>query len=287
MSLLSPQLLAFLAITKKGTVQAAAREIGLTQTGVTQRIRALESDLSTTLFIRSRRGMRLTREGEALFRYCQGVLDLEGASLAQIVGAGQKSSVEVSLVGPTSLMSSRVITQCRPLMSQFSKLLFNFQVSDLDQRLDDLVNGSVHFALVRPEQVTKEMDSKILRSEKYVLVASKKWKGRKLDEIIASERVIDFNPQDQMSFSYLRKFGLLKGKPIERHFVNNNEVLLELFKSGAGYGVLSEEVASAVLARGDLILLNGGKALVSPIALAWYPRPQMQPYFRAIIDAIH
>jgi LysR family transcriptional regulator (chromosome initiation inhibitor) len=287
MSLLSPQLLAFLAITKKGTVQAAAREIGLTQTGVTQRIRSLESDLSTTLFIRSRKGMRLTREGEALFRYCQGALDLEGISLAQIVGAGRESSVEVALIGPTSLMSSRIIGQCRPLMEQFSKLLFNFKISDLDGRLDELVNGGAHFALVSPEQVTKEMDSKLLRPEKYIMVATKKWKGRRLEEITASERVIDFNPQDQMSFSYLRQFGLLRDHRVERYYVNNNDALLQLFRSGAGYGVLSEEVASAVLARGDLILLNGGKALVSPVALAWYPRPQMPPYFRAIIETIH
>jgi LysR family transcriptional regulator (chromosome initiation inhibitor) len=287
MSLLSPQLLAFLAITKKGTVQAAARDIGLTQTGVTQRIRALEGDLSTTLFLRSRKGMKLTREGEALFRYCQGALDLEGVSLAQIVGAGEKTSVEVSIIGPTSLMSSRVVEQCQPLMNKFPKLLFNFKILDLDERLDELVNGNTHFALVSPERVTKEMDSKILRTEKYIMVASKKWKGRKLDEIIKNERVIDFNPSDQMTFSYLKKFGLLRDHRIERHFVNNNEVLLELFRSGAGYGVLSEEVAASVLERGDLILLNGGKALASPVALAWYPRPQMPAYFQAVIDAIH
>jgi LysR family transcriptional regulator (chromosome initiation inhibitor) len=287
MSLLSPQLLAFLAITKKGTVQAAAREIGLSQTGVTQRIRALESDLSTTLFIRSRKGMRLTREGEALFRYCQGALELEGASLAQIVGAGQSASVEVSIIGPTSLMSARIVEQCRPLMDQLPRVLFHFQISDHDERLDELVNGNTYFALVSPERVTKEMDSKILRPEKYVMVAAKKWKNRKLEEIIENERIIDFNPADQTSFSYLRKFGLLKEHRIERHFVNNNETLLQLFRSGAGYGVLSEEVAARVLDRGDLILLNGGRVLTSPVALAWYPRPQMPAYFRAVVDAIH
>jgi LysR family transcriptional regulator (chromosome initiation inhibitor) len=287
MSLLSPQLLAFLAIIKRGTVQAAAQEIGLTQTGVTQRIRALENDLSTTLFIRSRKGMRLTREGEALFRYCRGALDLEGISLAQIEGAGHETSTEVYIIGPTSLMTSRVIGQCRSLMNVFPKLLFHFKISDLDDRIDEIVSGKAHFALVAPERVTKEMESKVLKPEKYVMVATKKWGGRKLEEIIENERLIDFDPSDQTSFSYLRRFALSKAHRIERHFVNNNDALLTLFRTGAGYGVLSSEVAGPVLARGDLIALNGGKVLTSPIALAWYPRPQVPPYFQAVIDAIH
>ena len=46
MSLLNHGLEAFLAIIRQGTVHGAAREIGLSQTGVTQRIRALERDLA-------------------------------------------------------------------------------------------------------------------------------------------------------------------------------------------------------------------------------------------------
>ena len=60
MSLLSPPLEAFVAIVRSKTVISAAKDLGLTQTGVTQRIRVLETQLRTTLFIRSRSGMRLT-----------------------------------------------------------------------------------------------------------------------------------------------------------------------------------------------------------------------------------
>ena len=63
MSLLSQNLQAFAAIVKQGTVMGAAKELRLTQTGVTQRIRSLEQQLATTLFIRSRKGMKLTSEG--------------------------------------------------------------------------------------------------------------------------------------------------------------------------------------------------------------------------------
>jgi DNA-binding transcriptional LysR family regulator len=54
---------AFLATVELGTVHAAAEKMGLTQTAVTQRIKALEADLGLTLFLRSRRGMALTEDG--------------------------------------------------------------------------------------------------------------------------------------------------------------------------------------------------------------------------------
>ena len=68
MSLLSPQLQAFLKVAEQKTVHGAADKLFLTQTAVTQRIRTLETSLGTTLFIRTRRGMALTSEGGALLR---------------------------------------------------------------------------------------------------------------------------------------------------------------------------------------------------------------------------
>src|SRR5262245_21031595 len=104
MSLLSQNLLAFSAISRLGTVHAAATELRLTQTGVTQRIRTLEAQLATTLFIRSRKGMRLTSEGQSLLRYCRAARELEGDTLARIEGAGKERDVRVEIAGPTSIM---------------------------------------------------------------------------------------------------------------------------------------------------------------------------------------
>lgn len=66
------------------------------QTAVTQRIRALEQILKITLFIRSRKGMGLTPEGQALYRYCLGVNELSGETLAGIKGVGVMNEVAIN-----------------------------------------------------------------------------------------------------------------------------------------------------------------------------------------------
>ncbi len=287
MSLLSPQLEAFLEIVRAGTVHGAAEAIGITQTGVTQRLRALEKQLSVTLFIRSRRGMGLTGEGDALYRYCQAALELEGQAMAQITGSAGKRAVQVHIVGPTSLMSSRIVPQCRPVMERFPNLLMRFQVADEPNRIDYLRSGQAQFAVLTPEQVAREMHSKRLEPERYVLVGAPAWRGRSLNDILTTERLIDFDPSDQTSLSYLKTFDLYRSDSgSERHFVNNNDALIHLFHAGAGFGVLMQEIAAPHLARGDIILLNDGAVFESEAVLAWYPRPRMTEYFQALVRAI-
>ena len=142
MSLLSPNLQAFVFIVKSSTVHGAAGELGLTQTAVTQRIRALEQELGTTLFLRSRRGMQLTQEGEALLRYCRGAEDLEGQALSMIAGSGKDRPVYVEITGPTSIITARIVDQCIGLYMAWPKLSLNFIITDSDDRLQRVRSGN-------------------------------------------------------------------------------------------------------------------------------------------------
>lgn len=286
MSLLSPPLQAFVSVVRQGTVHGAAESLHLTPTGVTQRIRSLEKELATTLFLRSRKGMKLTAEGEALWRYCQGALDLEGRAVSQIHKAGQEQPAYVTVVGPTSVLTARLIEQCAPLYALWPHLYLNFHISDALDRLQWVRSGQAALAVVPPEQVPQEMDSKRLKPDRYVLVATPQWRGRRLSDILEQERAIDFEESDPTTIHYLKKFGLLSHLKRPRLYVNNNEAIAKLFCRGVGYGTLTQEIAKPYLNSGRLITLNSGALMEERLALVWYPRSGMPKYFRAIIEAI-
>lgn len=286
MSLLSPQLEAFVAITKYHTVHAAAVDLHITQTAVTQRIRGLETKLKTTLFTRTRRGMLLTSEGEALLRYCHAAIDLEGQAMAHIGGAATETEIRVCITGPSSFMRSRIIPQCFPVMDKFPNLLMHFDVTDKEERDKTLRAGTAEFALVQHESLAREMQHKILEPEKYVLVCSSQWGKRKLHDIIREERIIDFTPHDQMTFNYLKQHKLFDLARLERHFVNRTESLAMMLIAGYGYSLLTKEFSQPYIERKQLIILNEGKIYKNVMALAWYERPEPPGYFKAIIDAI-
>lgn len=286
MSLLSPQLEAFMAVAKQKTVHGAAGVLHITQTAVTQRIHALEAKLSSTLFTRTRRGMMLTPEGEALLRYCHAATELEGEALAKIKGAAIETTLQVCITGPTSIMRSRIIPQCLPVFKKFPNLLAYFDINDMEDRVKTLRSGQSQFAIIRQEDVAPEMEYKILHPEHYVLVCTSAWQQRKLRDILRNERIIDYDPSDQMSFNYLKQFNLFEFARHERHFVNRTESLALMLFAGLGYGTLTTEFAKPYIEKNELIVLNSGKIYKNILALAWYARPEPPKYFTALIEAM-
>ncbi len=286
MSLLDPKLQAFMAIVRCGTVHAAAKQLGITQTGTTQRIRTLEQNLSVTLFIRSRTGMRLSHEGETLLRYCERAIELEGLIMGDVSGPGPQAAVSITLAGPTSIMSSRVLPNCLGLYQEFPQLVLNYRMDDQENRVEILKKGTVQLAILPPQDVTLEMDSKLLRPDRYILVAGAQWKKRRTLDIIKHERMIDFYESDNTTKAYLKQFDLLEHARPDRIFANTNFAVVNLIKSGIGYGALTQEVAATDIAAGGLVVLNQKKVFDDPQALAWYPRREMPRYFKRIIECV-
>lgn len=286
MSLLGPNLEAFLAVVRSRSVTHAAQELRIGQTGVTQRIRNLEKELGTTLFVRSRRGMQPTETGQALLRYCESVRSQEGELLSALHGAAVTQFQRLVITGPSSVLRSRFIRGLVPALKRFPMLRVTLYLSDTLSGMERLRTGEAHLAVVRRDEVVNEVDSKILKPERYVLVGPPQWKGRSLKDILAHEAIIDFDPTDMMTFDYLRKFDLLDLWRGDRHYANNTDALAALITEGLGFSVLSEEFAEHCIQKGHLIHLNGKKAFEYPIALAWYPRKEMPPWLSTVIEAL-
>src|SRR6185312_2356117 len=66
----------FLEIVKTGSFVAAARNLNITQTAVSARIRALEQQLDRTVFIRNKAGARLTPAGDQFLRFATSLVQI-------------------------------------------------------------------------------------------------------------------------------------------------------------------------------------------------------------------
>ena len=75
----------------RGSFTAAARETGLTQAAVSQRIRNLEHHVGAHLFTRQARGVTLTAEGEAWLPHVTAALQALGRSTEELFGAPLKT----------------------------------------------------------------------------------------------------------------------------------------------------------------------------------------------------
>ena len=75
----------------------AARELCLTQSAVSQEVKALEEQLGTPLFTRVNRTLRLTEAGERIHRAASEALRLIDATVEEVTGAGRALSITATV----------------------------------------------------------------------------------------------------------------------------------------------------------------------------------------------
>lgn len=286
MSLLSPSLEAFWAVVQRGTVLEAAKMINLTQTGVTQRIRSLEKQLDVTLFTRSRKGMRLTSEGESLLRYVKAARDLEGETLPFLNGKSSTTHVEICISGPSVALHSRVIPKLTAVLKKYPQLRVRLDFCDDGNILAKLKSGKAHIGLLSPDLAGSELTQKTLESQRYVLIGPIAWKKRKLDEILTHESIVDFEPLRGTTLNLIKKYKRsLKPKP-HCHSANNVGAVVSMVKSGVGFSAMPVDAIQSHLKDGSLTLLSREIFWDEPLAVAWYPRKEMPPYLKGLLGAL-
>lgn len=286
MKLLSANLQAFYFTATLGTVHAAAKHLNLTQTAATRRIASLEQEIKMSLFLRSRKGMLLTESGRKLLKYCRQSLELEGEVLASSYSNDKEPTQKITVEGPSSFMSTRVLSCTTEALRKFPHLILHFRINDEGSGVESLKLGLADLVIIPSSEMVKEFDSKKLKPEQYILVAPTSWAHRKAADIIAKERIIDFNASDKMTLNYLEFYGLEHNRKRERHFINNTDALAKAVELGAGYSVLSKEFAEPWIQQKKLISLCPKKHFDSSLALAWYPRKFIPDYLRAVISSL-
>jgi DNA-binding transcriptional LysR family regulator len=79
---------AFIEVTQVGSISAAARRLGYSQPGLSQRVQALEHGLGCQLLHRTGQGVRLTETGTAVLPYAYILTTVVDAMHQEVTRAG-------------------------------------------------------------------------------------------------------------------------------------------------------------------------------------------------------
>ncbi|MBU3695775.1 LysR family transcriptional regulator [Dechloromonas sp.] len=81
----------FQSVVEEGGILAASKKLNTVQSNVTGRIRKLEEELGTELFLRKGRGLELAPSGRVLLDYARRMLQLEQQTTAAVRQVGESS----------------------------------------------------------------------------------------------------------------------------------------------------------------------------------------------------
>ena len=101
---------AFLQVLEHNSFSLAARAMGYTQSAVSQMVKSLEEELGVTLLLRSRTGVTLTREGEALLPFIRDVTQAH-RKLSDQAAAVRGLEQGVVRIGSFNSVSSSLLPQ--------------------------------------------------------------------------------------------------------------------------------------------------------------------------------
>ena len=104
----------FLAVARRGRLQAAGRTLGLDPTTAGRRIGALEAALGTALFERSAEGYALTEAGRGLLAHAQ-AMEAQALAAAGVRGEAERLSGTVRIGAPDGVSNYLLVDACDTL----------------------------------------------------------------------------------------------------------------------------------------------------------------------------
>ena len=132
----------------RGSIAAAAREVGLTPSAVSQQLSILEREAGTPLLDRSPRGVLLTGAGRALVARTRTILQLLEEARADLDRLAGELSGHVRIGTVASAAAALVSTAAIRLAAEHAALKLTVTVTEPARSIDQLLNGDFDIAIV-------------------------------------------------------------------------------------------------------------------------------------------
>ncbi len=280
MDLNPAQLDALVAIADHGSFEAAARQLHITPSAVSQRIRALEATAGQVLISRGT-PCRPTNHGEWLVRLGRQTRFLYDEA-AQALTAG--GAVELAVAVNADSLSGwfhDVLAEAATWAGTAIRLL----VDDEGYSQELLRGGGVLAAVTSEPAAVQGCSVDRLGALAYLPAATPafaaRWqRGGSPDW--AAMPVVVYNDKDALQHEILRRHGVTQGPPVVHHVPASADFYAAI-RLGLGWGMLPEPQARAALAAGELVRLSPDMA---DVPLHWQRWRLSSPRLAALTDAV-
>ncbi|MEY4506717.1 MAG: transcriptional regulator, ArgP family protein [Pseudomonadota bacterium] len=277
MSTLDPAALACLAaVLEEGGFERAAQRLSISQSAVSQRLRALEAQIGTVLVVRSR-PIKPTAAGQLLLKHAKMMrllradLDLDLKELAPSTSSLGRQEERVSVAINADSLATWALPALSPLVSQ--GLPLEIITDDQEFTHDWLREGQVMGCVTSLSHALRGCRMQALGAMRYVVVAEPRFAAEHLPQGLTQHNFhhvpfVAFNRKDQLQQGFVAQAFGLKRVTLKQRFVPSVEGQLRAVREGWGVSVVPELRARALLERGELVNPLPGVGL--DVALYWH-----------------
>ena len=249
-------LAAFVAVAEAGSISAAARQLGLAKSVVSERLAELERGVAAQLVHRTTRRLALSEDGEALLARARGILAEMAAAEAEIAERRGTLSGPLRIAGPISFGALHLGPALYGFLTAHPAIRLTL---DLDDRFVD-VAADGYDAVIRHGPVRDErLIVKPLAESRRVLVAAPAYLAehgtpRDLAELEGARAILYTNREADWRFPGLDGDRVVRPAACLR--VNNGIIMRDAALAGLGIALLPTFFVHAELAKGSLLRVD-------------------------------
>ncbi|WP_353808584.1 LysR family transcriptional regulator ArgP [Agromyces sp. SYSU T00194] len=275
------------AVVDAGTFEAAAAELSVTPSAVSQRVKQLEQRLGRVLVVRAK-PVRPTEAGAAVVRLARQLALLEHDALAAFGGDPGASDRRATV--PLAVNADSLATWFLPALAAVERehaVVFDLHRDDQDFTAGLLESGTVMGAVTSRAEPVAGCLVRPLGVMRYTAVATPAYVARHRREAadaawLARAPRIDLDRRDDLQAQYLHARGVDDaGAP--RHYVPASNDFAAAVKLGLGWGLLPGFQSDAELADGSLVALGGPPV---DVPLHWQQWNLGSPLLDAVADGL-
>lgn len=265
---------AFFEVAKVRNFSQAARNLGITQSALSQRIAKLEDELETTLFIRNPKEVRLTTSGEQLLRYCHAQKSLEEEYLSSMDSSSESLKGVVRIAGYSSVVRSLIV----PAMAGFFHDHPGVQLEVLSRETQELpallYSGEVDFLVYNSLIEKNELEALQLGFEENVHIESDRFSQRR-------KTYLDHDQNDSTTHDYFREQG--KQEKLIRSFFDDVYGIIDGVRLGYGRAIVSKHLLRD---QKGVRILSSKKKVKNAVVLHYFKRPYYSILHKRVIEEL-
>jgi DNA-binding transcriptional LysR family regulator len=170
LSMESADLRVFQTVAREGSITRAALRLGYVQSNVTARIRNLEAELGTALFLRHNRGMTLSSSGKTLLAYADKIIGLLEEATQALTSSDEPNGL--LMIGSTQTAAAvRLPTLLAGYYGQYPKVLLSLTTGHSQSLMEKVLQNELDGAFIGCECEHSELSSFPVFNEELVIVS--------------------------------------------------------------------------------------------------------------------
>ncbi len=173
-----------ITVIERGSITAAARQLGISQPAVSMQIASLEEDFGTKLLKRTAYGVELTEAGKQVLLFSEKVHSLLSETKESVANSEGviRGSINIAASNiPGMFILPKLVNDFRRLYPQVN---IDLEIMNSRRAIDMLISGDVHIAAIGEDVANERVVAHKLIDDEVILIAPANFETDKIKSIV-------------------------------------------------------------------------------------------------------